>query len=176
MNRGLPKLRSVATNLKNKELLNFLQSGKKVFVHSSCRKRFTKYKSVSAEMKKLEQSENLSVSPPKSKLRRSSDSSFDWDHNCFICTKSLVSQKKVKQCDKISVVTLYNTKEKILDVIKNIRDDFSRSLLLRINSVNDLRSVGPKYHRLCFAQIVKQEKTPEKTIDPRIVNVNDAMD
>lgn len=28
----------------------------------------------------------------------------------------------------------------------------------------------------CFAQIVKQEKTPEKTIDPLIVNVNDAMD
>lgn len=52
--RGLPTLRATAIHLKNNELLNFLNSGKKVFVHSSCRKRFTERKSVSAEIRKLE--------------------------------------------------------------------------------------------------------------------------
>lgn len=174
--RGLANLKTIAANLKNDELVSFLNSGKKVFVHSSCRKRFTERKTVWAEMKKIEFCEKLSLSPPKLKLRRSSDSSFDWEHNCFICNQLLVRQKKVKQHQNISVVTSYHTKQKLIDVIKNTRDKFSRSLLLRINSVNDLRSVSARYHRSCYANIMKPANTPEKTIDPRIMNTNHAMD
>lgn len=52
--RVLPKLKTIATNLKNNELLNFINSRNKVFVHSSFQKRFTECKSISAEMKKVE--------------------------------------------------------------------------------------------------------------------------
>ena len=42
--------------------------------------------------------------------------------------------------------------------------------------MNDLRSVSAKYHRSCYADILKQDNTPEETIDPRTINTNNAMD
>ena len=42
--------------------------------------------------------------------------------------------------------------------------------------MNDLRSLSAKHHRLCYADILKQDNTPEKTIDSRTINTNNAMD
>ena len=42
--------------------------------------------------------------------------------------------------------------------------------------MNDLRSVSAKYHRSCYADILKRDNTPEQTIDPLTINTNNAMD
>lgn len=174
MTRRLPTLTATATKLKNNQLLDYLNSGKNVYVHSSCRKRFTERKSVSSEMNKINTAKKVTASPLKSKLRKSENISFNWTENCFISTKQL-SQNKSKQSQNMSAVISYETKLHIIDAIKNMRDESSRSLLLRINSLNDLRFVNVKYHRVCYTDILKQNSKPEKTIDPRIIKTDKAM-
>ncbi|KAK9891780.1 hypothetical protein WA026_016577 [Henosepilachna vigintioctopunctata] len=61
VNRRLPSLRTTAIHLKNNELLNFINSEKNIFIHSSCRKRFTERRSVSAEIRKRKLSEKESL-------------------------------------------------------------------------------------------------------------------
>lgn len=75
----------------------------------------------------------------------------------------------------IAFIICYHTKQKLLDIIKNANISVLNFFRLRINSANDLRSVSAKYHRSCYADIFEQDNTPDKTIEPRIINIHNAM-
>lgn len=90
ISRGVITLRTAARERQD-GLLPHLQT-EFVYAHSSCRQKYINKKYIEMYKKKRNQT---SFSPPKKKLRSSSDfSNFDWKKTVFFVEKRLIKKKK----------------------------------------------------------------------------------
>lgn len=163
-----------------------LDFSKPVFVHNSCRSRYTHPINIEAVKRKKEVQQNVFASPPKRKLRRSTSSdgaevlnvsgTFDWEENCCICGEETNIEKEKKKRQelrkKICFVESSDFATNTLKKLSFLQDDFHREIYKRLCDARDLVSLRAKYHYDCLMKLINQYteviQIPQNTYSSKI--------
>lgn len=151
----------------------YLQSAQTIEVHVACKRRYTlkrsgelRYKN--ADLKISPPAHADKVSPPKSKLRKLSDS-FDYETDCFICGQAASIDRETKNRastqKKISFVKDAGIGLTLSAILADKRDNFSREALFRIRNV-ELHNKGARYHMPCYMRIHNMQREGESSRRP----------
>lgn len=165
-----------------------LDISNEVFVHNSCRSRYTHPINVQSYKRNKEDEQNTSFSPPKRKLRRSSSTdctdaenlnvsnTFDWEENCCICGEQASIENEKKKRQELRKVIRYvessNFRTNTLEKLSYLQDDFNREIYKRFCDTRDLVSLQAKYHHECFRKLIHQYeekmKMPQNTYSSKV--------
>lgn len=161
---------SVLTEVKQKGLETFRQAsntrtdGKSsalkgltsILVHEKCRKRYINKKLISAYVKK---SSNIL---PRQTLR-SSIPGFSFKTDCFLCGSKITAEcleaqkrKPISRRNKVYPVRTLASRENILRVAENRGDEWGKSIVERINQVEDLHAADGQYHIKCYKKLYQR--------------------
>ncbi|KAK3931380.1 Glucans biosynthesis protein D [Frankliniella fusca] len=122
-------------------------------VHEACRKKFTR---VSAAPKRARSAPGAAtpLSSTASGLR-SAVQNFDHRQNCLICGTAIVWAAT----NTVSTVTQASSKVRFLNACDQRGDTWASVVRSRILGAHDLVAVGARYHRKCYSDFLKKERT-----------------
>ncbi|KAK3918563.1 Phenylalanine--tRNA ligase alpha subunit, partial [Frankliniella fusca] len=125
----------------------------RVSVHEACRKKFTR---VSAAPKRARSAPGAAtpLSSTASGLR-SAVQNFDHRQNCLTCGTAIVWAAT----NTVSTVTQASSKVRFLNACDQRGDTWASVVRSRILGAHDLVAVGARYHRKCYSDFLKKERT-----------------
>lgn len=146
--KGLVELHKKIADLKNNEV--------DIYVHLCCRKKL-----MDSRVRKASAQQESPI--PSKRLRsNSSDDSFSWSDNCFLCTRTISACNIHRDhVHKIQTLTSNQGKslhQKFVAISVSRGDQWGNQVLDRLNECLDLVSVGAKYHNTCLTRFKRQEK------------------
>lgn len=138
------------------EIKERIDSNLSIYVHHDCRRRFVDNRRKSSE----------TVKPPQKRLR-STEITFNWKCNCFLCSVNVDIRRKDRQlyCQVMTLPLRDNLIERALE--RN--DQWGRDVLGRLESCNDLVAEEAIYHVNCMSKfrltISQTEKKKGRPLD-----------
>lgn len=180
--RGLKGLIK-ASNARKDGKSEFFAGKKKVVLHASCRKMYTRPQTIARDIKvaSSEQQPGTSRSDP---CLRSTQSQFDFKTKCLFCSETIddtfySSQSKINLHRRRQVYPVRTTKfdESLLTRAKDRNDEWGDTVARRISIVGDLHAADAMYHDDCYKKFfLATSPTGKKRGRPAELVIEKAME
>lgn len=153
-----------ASKRRNDNKHKHFQSATKLFVHTSCRKDYTRSETISKDARVS----NYPPSEPGPSTSRISTPQFNFKICCFFCSKSFEDETK-KPIEKrriVHSVTTLNFQDRVKEVGLERNDVWGNNVFERLNSAYDLVAEEAKYHKDCHTTFMRPIDTAESDKQP----------
>ena len=126
-------------------------------VHQYCRK-------IHCNPNKIAQAKRLSIEGPNTSIcrsvLRSTEKSFDFNGDCFLCGTPVDGGEQRKKVDVFKVTTI-EMKDTILAICSERRDAWSDTVQARIMHIHDLPAADAMYHQTCSVNFRTGKQIPK---------------
>jgi hypothetical protein len=157
--KGVVTLIEFSSLWQDSALYDFLGTNPSVVhVHVDCRKTYTNRRWYEQQKQKREDDADDAVLP-HAKLLRSSGTSFDWKHHCFLCAAPVeFDSRHPDRCDSTSSVSTIEMHQNVAKTAAERNDQWGLQVQGRLQACNDLVAEEAVYHRTCL-QAFHNKKT-----------------